>query len=164
PGILEFPLWFVEGMAEYVSLGPVDAQTAMWMRDAALHEKLPQIKDLDDPKYFPYRCGHAFWAFIGAKYGDRAVASLLRSAANPRTDLPGLALQLGTDPDTLTADWHASIRKATAAIVSDAPPLSSEPRLVVSRESSGGRYNIGPRVSPDGREIAFFSERGRFSI
>ena len=32
PGILDFPLWFVEGMAEYLSLGPVDGQTAMWMR------------------------------------------------------------------------------------------------------------------------------------
>ena len=85
----EFPLWFVEGMAEYLSLGPVDAQTAMWMRDAALREKLPDIKDLDDPKYFPYRWGHAFWAYIGAKYGDRAVASLIRSAANPRFDLDG---------------------------------------------------------------------------
>ena len=84
PDILQFPLWFVEGMAEYLTLGAVDGQTAMWMRDAALREKLPHIKDLDDPKYFPYRWGHAFWAYIGAKYGDRAVASLLRSAANPR--------------------------------------------------------------------------------
>src|SRR6188508_3444673 len=29
PEILAFPLWFVEGMAEYVSLGPVDPQTTM---------------------------------------------------------------------------------------------------------------------------------------
>src|SRR6188508_657748 len=103
-GILAFPLWFVEGMAEYLSLGPVDAQTSMWLRDAALREKLPHIKDLDNPKYFPYRWGHAFWAYIGAKYGDRAVASLLRSAANPRFDLAGLARQLGTDPDTFTRE------------------------------------------------------------
>src|SRR4051812_31596200 len=83
PGILQYPLWFVEGMAEYLSLGPVDAQTAMWMRDAALREKLPAIQDLEKPEYFPYRWGHSFWAFVGAKYSDRAVASLVRSAANP---------------------------------------------------------------------------------
>lgn len=164
PEILAFPLWFVEGMAEYISLGPVDPQTTMWLRDAAIREALPAIKDLDDPKYFPYRWGHAFWAYIGARYGDRAVASLLRSGANPRADLIGLARQLGTDPDTLTEDWHAAIRKSTQAIVADAPPLSSTPHLVVSKQSGGGRYNVGPRVSPDGREIAFFSERGRFSI
>jgi hypothetical protein len=38
PGVLTMPLWFVEGMAEYLSVGPVDAHTAMWMRDAARRE------------------------------------------------------------------------------------------------------------------------------
>ena len=164
PGILQYPLWFVEGMAEYLSLGPVDAQTAMWMRDAALREKLPGIKDLDKPEYFPYRWGHAFWAFVGAKFGDRAVASLVRSAANPRFDLIGLARQLGTDPDTLTADWHHAIYASTQAALEDRPQLESEPRRAISQASGAGRFNIGPRLSPDGRQVAFFSERDRFSI
>jgi Tol biopolymer transport system component len=164
PGILEFPLWFAEGMAEYLSLGPIDAQTAMWLRDAALREKLPAIKDLDNPKYFPYRWGHAFWAYVGGRYGDRTVASLVRSAANPRYDLAGLARQLGTDPETLTRDWHQAILKDARAIAATQPLLSSEPRLLVNQESGGGRFNIGPRVSPDGRQIAFFSSRDEFSI
>jgi hypothetical protein len=164
PGILQYPLWFVEGMAEYLSLGPVDAQTAMWMRDAALHEKLPRISDLEKPEYFPYRWGHAFWAFVGAKYGDRAVASLVRSAANPRFDLVGLARQLGTEPDQLNADWHHAIRVAAEAGLANQPSLASDVRRIISRTTGGGRYNVGPRVSPDGRYVAFFSERDRFSI
>lgn len=164
PDILQFPLWFAEGMAEYLTLGPVDSQTSMWMRDAALREKLPHIKDLDDPKYFPYRWGHAFWAFIGAKYGDRTVASLLRSAANPRTDLEGLARQLGTDPDTLTATWHQAILKSTSDALDEDAPITSAASRLISVASSGGRYNVGPRISPDGKEVAFFSERSRFSV
>jgi Tol biopolymer transport system component len=164
PDILQFPLWFVEGMAEYLSLGPVDGQTSMWLRDAALREKLPHIRDLEDPRYFPYRWGHAFWAFIGAKYGDRTVASLIRSAANPRYDLPGLARQLGTDPDTLTSDWHAAIRDATRAVADDISPVTSDARSAIDRRRGGGRFNVGPRLSPDGKEIAFFSERDRFSV
>ena len=69
------PLWFIEGMAEYLSIGPVDPNTAMWMRDAARQEKLPDINHLDNPKYFPYRYGQAFWAFVGGKYGDRVSAT-----------------------------------------------------------------------------------------
>ncbi|HEX6053704.1 MAG TPA: basic secretory protein-like protein, partial [Gemmatimonadaceae bacterium] len=38
------PLWLVEGMAEYLSLGPQDAHTAMWLRDAVLRDDLPTIK------------------------------------------------------------------------------------------------------------------------
>src|SRR6266566_735812 len=33
-GLNRVPLWFIEGMAEYMSLGPVDPNTTMWMRDA----------------------------------------------------------------------------------------------------------------------------------
>ena len=164
PDILQFPLWFVEGMAEYITLGAVDAQTAMWLRDAALREKLPHIKDLENPRYFPYRWGHAFWAYVGAKYGDRAVASLLRSGANPRVDLPGLALQLGTTPDDLTNGWHVAIRRSATAAVAEALTVASDSRLVISESTGSGRYNLGPRLSPDGKEIAFFSERSRFAI
>ncbi|MGE3343092.1 MAG: BamA/TamA family outer membrane protein [Vicinamibacterales bacterium] len=164
PDILQYPLWFAEGMAEYLSIGPIDAQTAMWLRDAALSEKLPHIKDLNDPRLFPYRWGHAFWAFIGAKYGDRAVSSLLRSAANPRFDMNGLAAQLGSDPDRLTEEWHDSILRSMAGIRADLPALTSTPRLLIDESRGGGRLNVGPRVSPDGSRVAFFSERDRFSV
>ena len=164
PGILGFPLWFVEGMAEYLSLGPVDGPTGMWMRDAALRERLPDIKDLEKPEYFPYRWGHAFWAFVGAKFGDRAVASLVRSAANPRFDLVGLSRQLGTTPEDLNRDWHQAIRSAAQSGLADIPALASVPKRIISEQSGAGRYNIGPRLSPDGRYVAFFSEKDRFAI
>src|SRR5262249_8534946 len=57
PGATTLPLWFIEGMAEYLSLGPADPNTAMWLRDAVQRNALPQIRDLDNPKYFPYRWG-----------------------------------------------------------------------------------------------------------
>jgi len=40
------PLWFAEGMAEYLSLGPINAETAMWLRDASLEGKLPSIAQM----------------------------------------------------------------------------------------------------------------------
>ena len=70
-GAERLPLWFIEGMAEYLSLGPVDPNTAMWLRDAARGERLPTIKDLDNPKYFPYRWGQALWAYVARPMGRR---------------------------------------------------------------------------------------------
>jgi hypothetical protein len=55
--IERLPLWFIEGMAEYVSIGPLDPNTAMWLRDAVRQNSLPSIGDLDKAKYFPYRWG-----------------------------------------------------------------------------------------------------------
>ncbi len=164
PAILSFPLWFVEGMAEYVSLGPVDPQTAMWLRDAVISNRVPDIRSLDNPKYFPYRWGQAFWAYIGARYGDREVASLLRSAVNPRLELGGLAVQLGTTPQALNDDWHQAIRDAAMAVDLSQPAAHSDVHRLISQTSSGGLINVGPRLSPDGKKIAFFSERDLFSI
>jgi hypothetical protein len=60
-GLERLPLWFIEGMAEYLSLGPIDSNTAMWVREAASRDAMPSIDKLDDPDFFPYRYGHAFW-------------------------------------------------------------------------------------------------------
>src|SRR5438067_9209881 len=80
-GAERLPLWFIEGMAEYLSLGPVDPNTAMWLRDAVRQEKLPSIEDLDNPKYFPYRWGQAFWAYVGGRFGDDKIRQMLSLAA-----------------------------------------------------------------------------------
>lgn len=42
----QMPLWFVEGMVEYLSTGPEGSHTAIWLRDAVLHDDVPGIKDL----------------------------------------------------------------------------------------------------------------------
>ncbi len=70
----------------------------------------------------------------------------------------------GATPDQLTADWHHAIRAAAEVAGENRPSLESDSRRVISKASGAGRFNIGPRVSPDGKRIAFFSERDRFSI
>ena len=64
-GVSQIPLWMIEGMAEYLSVGKVDAFTSMWMRDALLNRDIPSLKDLTNSnKYFPYRYGQAFWTLV----------------------------------------------------------------------------------------------------
>src|SRR5579862_5750922 len=40
------PLWLIEGMAEYFSLGRDNELTAMWMRDAVERDRFPTIRQL----------------------------------------------------------------------------------------------------------------------
>ncbi|HSD62400.1 MAG TPA: hypothetical protein VLB50_01345, partial [Ignavibacteriaceae bacterium] len=72
PSLARMPLWFVEGMAEFLTLGPNDPFTAMWMRDAVLN-KIPTVSDLNNPEYFPYRYGDALLAYIAGKWGDKKI-------------------------------------------------------------------------------------------
>ena len=162
-GAERLPLWFIEGMAEYLSLGPVDPNTAMWLRDAARDNKLPSIDDLDNPKYFPYRWGQAFWAYVGGTWGDAAVAQLLRAAASSDTST-AIKRVLGRTTKELTGEWHRAIRTAYDPVLDATTPPSEIGRLTIKATGLGGDLNVGPSISPDGRWIAFLSTRSVFSI
>jgi Tol biopolymer transport system component len=164
PAVLQLPLWFIEGMAEYLSLGPVDSNTAMWVRDASSREKMPTIDRLDDPDFFPYRYGHAFWAYVAGRRGDAVVGDILR-ATGPRGDIKGaIESVLGLDADALTREWHAETRRTYAPAFETTRPGSAFGRSLMTRQNSGGELNLAPAISPDGRRMVFLSERSLFSI
>jgi Tol biopolymer transport system component len=164
-GALALPLWFIEGMAEYLSIGPVDPHTSMWMRDAARRERLPAIDDLDNPRYFPYRYGHALWAFIGGKYGDKAVGAMLRAGAVARDYREAFAAVLGVDTKELTKQWHEAVFNAYRPVAETTKLAGQTSRGVIVNKSDGGpRLNVSPELSPDGTKFMFFSERDLFSV
>ena len=136
----------------------------MWMREATRREKLPEIKDLENPKYFPYRYGQALWAFIGGKYGDRAVGDLLRAGIG-RSGYEGAFKQvLGVDAKELTVLWHAAEMAAYRPIAEATKMPAAFATPVITKSTSKGELNVSPEVSPDGSRIMFFSERDLFSI
>ena len=161
-GTFQLPLWFIEGMAEYLSLGPVHAQTAIWLRDALLHDDLPTFDDLADPEYFPYRFGHAAWAYLAGRWGDEIVPTLFAAASEHGNVLAAIQQVTGIAPEQLSRDWHAAIAAAYRDL--DLSGIRAAGRAIVTETHEGGELNIGPALSPDGRLLAFFSERDLFSV
>jgi len=164
PGAGNLPLWFVEGMAEYLSVGPVDPHTAMWMRDAVARDKVPAIEKLDDPKYFPYRWGQAFWAYVGGRWGDGVIGQLLVEAAG-RAGVDGAFEKiLGLKTKELSDAWREALQRTYATPPVGARPASEFGRVLVGTRGLGGELNVGPALSPDGRRLLLYSSRGLFSI
>jgi WD40 repeat protein len=158
------PLWLVEGMAEYLSLGRYDPLTAMWLRDATLRNKLPTIKQLTtDPRFFPYRYGQALWAYIGGRYGDRAVIDVYRASLRMGWD-QALVRILGVSSDSLSKDWIAAIKAHYSPLIEGRQRPREAGNLLLGINKRAGDYNLSPTVSPDGRYLAFFSRRGLFTI
>ncbi|HJQ20534.1 MAG TPA: hypothetical protein VJ867_09320 [Gemmatimonadaceae bacterium] len=152
------PLWLIEGMAEYFSLGRNDALTAMWMRDAVQQNKFPTIKQLTtDPRFFPYRYGQALWAYIGGRWGDRAVVDVYRTALRVGWD-QALVRALGLNSDSLSKDWAAANKAFyTGQIAGRTHPDSVGKMVVGLKERS--EFNVGPAQSADGRYVAFFTTK-----
>ncbi len=157
------PLWLIEGMAEYFSLGRNDPLTAMWMRDAVMRDKFPTINQLTtDPRFFPYRYGQALWAYVGGRWGDRAVVDVYRTSLRLGWD-QALIRVLGESNDSLSKDWAAATRATYLPIAQTRTHPDSVAKAIVPLKRSND-YNISPSLSPDGKLVAFFSSRDLFGI
>ena len=157
---MALPLWFMEGMAEFLTLGGLDTNTTMWVRDAVDADRLPRIRELQDPKWFPYRFGHALWAFLADQFGEDIAGRALASKANGGA-IGRLVTVTGVRESQLTTRWHAAMREA-AGTIADASESAAE--LLVGERHGGGRLNVGPALSPDGAHMVFLSERDRYSV
>jgi WD40 repeat protein len=161
---LRIPLWFIEGMAEYLSIGPVDPNTAMWMRDAVKRKDLPTVRKLEDSyRYFPYRWGQALWAYITGRWGDEVIGKMMKSigrAGDYEIILEGI---LGVKVNQLTSDWHKAMQDAYKPVLEKTQSMATAAKTILPG-TENSIYNISPAISPDGRQMVFISSRDLFSI
>lgn len=157
------PLWMVEGMAEYMSTGYRDANTAMWLRSGVAANKLPTLKDLSTRPdlYFPYRWGEAFWAYVSGRWGDTVIKRLFMETAR-RGYNEALKRLFKMDEKEFSRQWQEAIRTAYAPV--QQKTTATLPGQSLIGKQNGGRLNVVPSISPDGRYVAFWSEKNLFSI
>jgi Tol biopolymer transport system component len=155
------PLWMVEGLAEYLSIGRIDAHTALWMRDAVISDNLPRIKDLSNGEYFPYRWGQSFWAFVTGVYGDDVIRPLFMNTAKYGLDM-AIRLTLNTTQDALSEAWQETLRSHYGVWVTKGEKERLPGKRLLSDENAG-KMNICPVVSPNGKYLIFLSEKNLFT-
>jgi hypothetical protein len=159
------PLWFAEGMAEYLSLGPINAETAMWLRDASLDGKLPTIKQMtaDPYEYFPYRFGHALWSYIGERWGDEAVGAILKATLAGGIE-PAFRRTIGLTLDQLSDQWRDAVQKRYLPEIGSRTKARAVADELLTKERSEGTLHLAPALSPDGSLVAYFSEKDFYSV
>lgn len=160
--VQNIPLWMVEGLAEYMSIGNVDPNTAMWMRDAVREDDVPSLKDMTRSyEYFPYRYGEAFWALMGGAYGDTIIYPLFRNTAMFGYD-KALKLVTGLDEKAFSNAWQQRIKTYYKSFRPDLADSMAGQKLI--GKEKGGEMNIGPVLSPNGLYVAFISEKNLFTL
>ncbi len=163
-GMNGLPGWLVEGMAEYMSKGRDDPLTTMWLRDALRRDEFPTIAQMTKgTRFFPYRFGQALWAYIGGTYSDDAVVQLYRRSLRIGFE-PAIDQILGVKADSLSAEWRRKVEQDYGPLMEGKKAPEDVGSLLLGPENAGEQYNISPSLSPDGRYIAFLSEKDLFSI
>jgi len=160
----QLPLWFMEGMAEYLSIGEVDTHTHAWLRDAVLSgylRTIPQMSLYSD--YLSYRFGQSVLGFVGAKYGDETIGLLLQRAMRLGV-VTAFQITLGISLQQLSEEWIESIRATylpeTARFAAAGETGKRITDHVFKPGSAKFASYLSPALSPDGREIVYLSDRG----
>ena len=162
--IRNLPLWMVEGLAEYMSIGSISAHTAMWMRDAVLQKDIPSLEEMTTKmyQYFPYRYGHAFWAFTAGVWGDDIIKPLFKTTAMYGYPY-AVDSVLNLNEQTISKMWETALNNYYKPYLDQ---TSTKPigKGLVTKEDDQTETNIVPTLSPDGSYFAYYSEENIFSL
>jgi hypothetical protein len=151
------PLWFMEGMPEYLYYGGRLPYLDMIMRDAAVNGRIPSIEAMTNRPdlYFPYTYGHALWAYVGQRWGDEAIGEIMNA-------LPSLGIErafrreLGLSLSELGEEWKEHLQaKYLPQIAEKDRPRKFAQALLSERKTGGAPFFVAPSFSPDGKYLAY---------
>jgi hypothetical protein len=162
-----YPLWVMEGLAEY-GIGDIDqAEEDLYLRDAALDGKLYSLFELHGFNHLKphqvtlgYKSGASIMRFLAEEYGPDVPAALLKGMRD-RFEAASVASDLTRqDFRALDARWREHITdryKAQVARLKLREPDAYGTRLTA--EDFLPAFNLSPVFSPDGRYLAFLTDR-----
>jgi Tol biopolymer transport system component len=158
-GRFDPPLWFMEGMAEYLSVG-MDNTTRMWVRDGLLNGKLLTVQQLNGAfDIRVYRLGESLWNYVGETYGKKKVGQILKTAVNFGDAERAFKAQIEMDFKQLTIGWHDYVRKQVLPADSTLQRPDQIARQITEQEGYFHRMNLVPAVSPDGKQIVYVANK-----
>ncbi len=154
------PLWFIEGMAEYLAIGPTHPYTDAVMRDAAINGNIPSVEQMTQrpDQYFPYRFGESFWQYVAGRWGDEIVGEIMNATPSLGLDR-SFRRYTGMDLEDLGDEWKEHVQEQFLPQVAELerPRRVASPLLTARRTGGLIPVYVAPALSPDGKQIAFIS-------
>jgi hypothetical protein len=155
-GNVLMPLWFAEGLAEYLSSG-WNTEADMFLMDAVVYGSV----GLPGPElggYMAYKGGQSFFAFLAASRGEKMFSLFLKRFRDTKNVERSFKEVYGKTPEELGEEWRTELRRLYWPEIGRRTDPSKNSVALTAHEKDRDNFNLKPRISPDGTKIAYFSD------
>lgn len=153
------PLWWSEGLAEYLS-SPQDTRDDMVVRDLALHSRMPTISQLNATySALVYPVGAELHHFLAERYGEWRIGLLYNSLWKFTTFDEALAATYGKSSEQLTEEWHYALRQRYYPQVAGRTPVDLPGRRIADLALKP----VPIEREDGGTDIAYLSPRSGYT-
>ena len=160
------PLWFVEGMAEYLSLG-WDSTVDMQMRDAVLTDTLPTLEMMTEYRvvtgFIFYKGGQSVCRYINDTYGEGKIGEILRDLRDQKGIEEAIKTNLGVTFSELDQGWRRWLKRLYFSTVNKKFDDEEGP-LLTRHLDDQSMINLHPAISPDATKVAYLTARGFYPV
>ncbi len=158
------PIWLNEGLAEWESLGGMNIETDMFMRDLTMSESLPELQNING--YLAYRAGQTFYDFVANKYGKHKVTELLNKLKTYRNLERAFENTFGMSIESFSEMWQREIKKRYWPDINIYKNPKEFATALTNHKKQRCFYFSSPAISANGEQMAYISDLdgGIFSI
>ncbi len=155
------PLWFVEGLAEYLSTD-IDAQAEMVMRDAVINNYFVGLKDIFKiyGSFLMYKEGQSFLEFVEDNYGEEKIFHLLDNFWLFRNFNDVIEFTFGKPIEEIDNEWRYYLKKKYFPLLAD-----KVPQEIGAKKLTDWGFNFSPVFynTKDSSFVFFTANRDGYS-
>ncbi|HEC82894.1 MAG TPA: biopolymer transporter Tol, partial [Firmicutes bacterium] len=158
--LFALPLWFLEGLTEYVS-EYWDSEAEMVMRDATINEYYFALYE-DVHGYLAYKEGQSVIRYIAERYGREKLTDIIQNISTTRSLDKALLNSIGVDSQGLTEAWVKHIKKQYWPEVGARTDPEDIGSKLTDHANDGSFMNVMPAISPDGQRVVYVSDKSGY--
>jgi WD40 repeat protein len=158
--MLQMPLWFMEGLAEYLSSG-WNIESDMFLMDYTINAEVPPPGPMLDG-YMAYKGGQSFLFFLASSRGDSLFTRLLREFKQSKSVDKSVKSVYKKDIEALGKEWLHELKRLYWPEIGRRATPEKTATAITSHVESKNFLNLRPRISPDGKLVALFSDRSDY--
>ena len=114
------PLWLVEGMAEYLSIG-WDETADMTVRDAVITDTMPTLMQMTEMRvlsgYMLYKGGQSVMRFIAETWGERKIGELLKDMRDQKNIGDAIKTNFGITFEEFDDRWRSGLNCSISSLL-----------------------------------------------